>query len=158
MNSLIKTTFNNDPFSLIPTFFGDDFFRDFRDDFASRGFKKIIPRPHDFVNVKDKDGNVIGQRLSLVYTPFKKDQIKVTVLDDVLTVAIGGETKKEDKDDSGEILYRGISTQSTRFSIHLTDAVDQEAIKVHTDEGVLHIDLPFRKEPRESKQIELPVE
>ena len=157
MNSLIKQTY--DPFiGLFPSIFDDNFFADFRDNFASRGLKKIISRPHDLVNVKDADGNVIGQKLSLVYTPFKKDQIKVTMEGDMLSVSIGDEKKEETKNDSGEIVYKGISTQSTRFALKLADQIDKAAISAKAEDGMLHIDLPFlKKEVKEPKIVEISV-
>jgi len=156
MNSLIKQTL--DPFAgLFPSIFDDDFFADFRDNFASRGLKKIIQRPHDLVNVKDEKGNVVGQKLSLVYTPFKKDQIKVTVNDGMLTVSIGDEKKEEKKDENGEIVYKGISTQATRFSLKLTDQIDKAAVTAKAEDGMLHINLPFVKKAEEPKQIEISV-
>lgn len=157
MNSLIKQTY--DPFiGLFPSIFDDNFFADFKDNFASRGLKKIISRPHDLVNVKDADGNVIGQKLSLVYTPFKKDQIKVTMEGDMLSVSIGDEKKEETKNDSGEIVYKGISTQSTRFTLKLADQIDKAAISAKAEDGMLHIDLPFlKKEVKEPKIVEISV-
>jgi HSP20 family molecular chaperone IbpA len=161
MNSLVKTTTDMlDPFTgLFPSIFGDDFFADFRDNFATRGLKKIIQRPHDLTNVKDKDGNVVGQKLSLVYTPFKKDQIKVTVEGNVLSVAIGDEKKEEKQDENGEIVYKGISTQSTRFALNLTDKIDKNLINAKAEDGMLHIDLPFvKEEKKEPKAIEISVQ
>ena len=55
------------------------------------GLKSIIKRPHNLINVKDKDGNVIGQRLEMVTTPFKKEDVKITVKDNILTVRCGTE-------------------------------------------------------------------
>ena len=148
-----------DPFNgIFPSLFDDDFFADFRENFANRGLRKIISRPHDLTNVKDKDGNVVGQKLSLVYTPFKKDQIKVTVDGDTLSVAIGDEKKEEEKNADGEIVYKGISTQSTRFSLKLTDKIDKKLINATAEDGMLHIDLPFVKEEEtKPKQIEITV-
>ena len=156
MNSIMKHTF--DPFTgLFPSIFDEDFFDSFRDNFASRGLKKIISRPHNLTNVKDKDGNIIGQKLSLVYTPFKKDQIKITVNDGTLTVSIGDEQKEEKKDENGEIVYKGISSQSTRFSLQLTDQIDKTAVKATAEDGMLHIDLPFVKKAEEPKEIEIAI-
>ena len=158
MNSLVKRTTLNPFTGLFPSFFEDDFFDSFTNDFGHWGLKKIISRPHDLVNMKDEKGNVIGQKLSLVYTPFKKDQIKVTVEDDTLTVAIGDEKKEEKKDENGEIVYKGISTQATRFSIKLTDQIDKKAVTAKAEDGMLHIDLPFVKKAEEPKQIEISVQ
>lgn len=159
MNSLIKST-TFDPFAGLSLYdmFNDDFFADFRDNFATRGLKKFISRPHDLVNVKDENGNIVGQKLSLVYTPFKKDQIKVTVDDGMLSVSIGDEQKEEKKDDKGEIIYKGISTQSTHFSLKLTDKIDKAAVTAKAEDGMLHINLPFVKKQEEPKQIEISVQ
>ena len=148
-----------DPFNgIFPSLFDDDFFADFRENFANRGLRKIISRPHDLTNIKDKDGNIVGQKLSLVYTPFKKDQIKVTVDGDTLSVAIGDEKKEEEKNADGEIVYKGISTQSTRFSLKLTDKIDKKLINATAEDGMLHIDLPFVKEEEtKPKQIEIAI-
>ena len=158
MNQLVKRTLNPFTGGLFPSFFEDDFFDSFTNDFSHWGLKKIISRPHDLVNMKDEKGNVIGQKLSLVYTPFTKDQIKVTVEDDMLTVAIGDEKKEEKKDESGEIVYKGISTQVTRFSIKLTDQIDKKAVTAKAEDGMLHIDLPFVKKADEPKKIEISVQ
>lgn len=155
MNQLTKF----DPFNgIFPTLFDDDFFADFRDNFANRGLKKIISRPHDLTNVKDANGNIVGQKLSLVYTPFKKDQIKVMIDGDTLSVSIGDEKKEEKKDENGEIVYKGISTQSTRFALKLTDKIDKKLVNAQAEDGMLHIDLPFVKEEEtKPKQIEVKI-
>lgn len=159
MNTTTLMKSNVDPFAgFFPSIFNDDWFSDFRDNFASRGLKKIIQRPHDLVNVKDEDGNVVGQKLSLVYTPFKKDQIKVTVEGDLLSVSIGDEKKEEKKDENGEIVYKGISTQSTKFALKLTDQIDKKSVTAKADDGMLHIDLPFVKKAEEPKAIEISVQ
>lgn len=157
MNSIIKQSFG--PLSgLFPSIFDDDLFADFCDNFSTRGLKKIIQRPHDLVNVKDENGKVVGQKLSLVYTPFTKDQIKVAIDGDLLSVSIGGDEKKEEKkNDQGEVIYKGISTQSTRFALRLTDAIDKKAIDAKAEDGMLHIYLPFVKEDTTQKQIQIEV-
>ena len=45
----------------------------------NNGLKRLIGRPHNIVNVKDKDGNVVAQKLEVVTTPFKKNEVSVTV-------------------------------------------------------------------------------
>lgn len=145
----MKKTF--DPFTglFLPSVFDDEIFSDFRNNIANRGLKKIISRPHDLINVKDKEGNVIGQKLSLVYTPFKKDQIKVSLDGDILSVSIGDEKKVEEKVDENEIVYKGISTQSTNFVLKLTNRIDKKNINAKAEDGMLYIDLPFVKTEEE---------
>lgn len=144
-----------DIFSLANIFFPKDF-RTIRDDLSNVGLKKFISRPHNLETVRDENGNAVGQRLSLVYTPFKKDQIKVSVEGDDLMVSIGDETKEEKKDENGDILYKGISTQSTRFSLKLTDKIDKKAISAKAEEGMLFIELPFATE-KEPETIEVKI-
>lgn len=157
MYSLTNRT--NDPFedifSLANIFFPKDF-RALRDDLSNVGLKKVISRPHNLETVRDANGNVVGQRLSLVYTPFKKDQINVSVENDDLVVSIGETKNEEKKDDNGDILYKGISTQSTKFSLKLTDKIDKKAISAKAEEGMLYIDLPFASE-KEPEKIEVKV-
>lgn len=108
---------------------------------SSRGLKPIICRPHNLITKKDKDGNVIGYSIEVVYTPFKKDEVKVEVLNNVLTVRCGLENKTSDS----EMDYCGISRQSYSFTIPLSDKVDTAAITAKAEDGMLYIDLPTKK-------------
>jgi len=80
----------------------------------------------------------------------------VSVEDDNLTVSIGDEAKEEKKDENGDVIYKGISTQSTRFSLKLTDKIDKKAISAKAEEGMLYIDLPFASE-KEPETIEVKI-
>ena len=127
---------------------------------ATNGLKSLIRRPHNLVNVKDDDGNVVAQRLEVVTTPFAKDEVKVSVEGNVLTVACGA-TKKVDepkKDDdefiyNDEYIYKGISSQSYTFQVRLGNSVDKAAIKAKNIDGVLTVMLPFKKKEDEPRQI-----
>lgn len=118
---------------------------------ATNGLKSLIRRPHNLVNVKDDDGNVVAQRLEVVTTPFAKDEVKVSVEGNVLTVACG-ETNKEEKTED-EYIYKGISSQSYTFQVRLGNSVDKTAIKAKNVDGVLTVMLPFKKKEDEPKQI-----
>ena len=118
---------------------------------ATNGLKSLIRRPHNLVNVKDDDGNVIAQRLEVVTTPFAKDEVKVSVEGNVLTVACGGSNKEEKTED--EYIYKGISSQSYTFQVRLGNSVDKTAIKAKNVDGVLTVMLPFKKKEDEPKQI-----
>ena len=101
--------------------------------------------------VKDDDGNVVAQRLEVVTTPFAKDEVKVSVEGNVLTVACGGSNKEEKTED--EYIYKGISSQSYTFQVRLGNSVDKTAIKAKNVDGVLTVMLPFKKKEDEPKQI-----
>lgn len=126
----------------------------------NNGLKRLISRPHNIVNVKDKDGNITAQRLEVVTTPFKKGEVSVEVdTNNMLTVKCGKEEEIEDKapqDGDESYIYKGISTQNYTFSIKLGDNVDKEGIKAKNEDGVLVVTLPFKKkELPEVAQIEV---
>lgn len=119
----------------------------------NRGLKSIIRRPHNLITKKDENGNAISYGIDVVYTPFKRDEVKVEVLNNVLTVKCG--TENRTKDESME--YCGISQQSYEFSIPLSELIDCTAISAKAEDGILHIDLPIKK-IEEKKLIPLNIE
>ena len=114
---------------------------------------QCINRPHNLYTWKDKDGNIVGNRLSVVTTPFKKDQVHVTIEDNILTVECGNDIDEVQKE--GEIeVYHGISSQSYRFQLKLSDKIDLEKVEATNEDGILDIKLPFKPEEKEeSKKI-----
>ena len=118
----------------------------------SRGLKKWIKKPHNLITRKDENGKVIGFALEVVYTPFKKSDVKVEILDGILTVKCGSENKVKDED----MDYCGISHQSYEFSIPLSDTVDSKKISAKADDGILYINLPV-KEIKEKKEQPLQI-
>ena len=121
----------------------------------TQGLKSLIHRPHNIINMTDDSGKVVGQKLEVVTTPFKKDDVKVTIDENTLYVECGTENKEEtDKDN---YVFKGISSQSYAFAIKLNGKVDREAIKAKNSDGVLTVTLPFKKEekPRTVTSIEV---
>ena len=114
---------------------------------------QCINRPHNLYTWKDKDGNIVGNRLSVVTTPFKKDQVHVTIEDNILTVECGNDIDEVQKE--GEIeVYHGISSQSYRFQLKLSDKIDLTKVEATNEDGILDIKLPFKPEEKEeSKKI-----
>lgn len=130
----------------------------------NNGLKRLISRPHNIVNVTNKDGEPIAQRLEVVTTPFKKNEVKVSVdTNNMLTIECGSEKEIKDPlegtpmgEENDTYVYKGISTQNYTFSIKLGDNVDKEAIKAKNEDGVLVVTLPFKKkELPEVAQIEV---
>jgi len=106
----------------------------------SKGLRKIISRPHNLITRKDKDGKISSFELQVVHTPFKKSEVKVNVLDNVLSVQCGTENKIKDKD----MDYCGISHQSYQFSLPLSEQIDTKTITAHAEDGVLYVNLPVK--------------
>lgn len=124
--------------------------------FENVGLREYIRRPHNLYTHKDENGKITGYSISVVYTPAKKDDVKVTVEDNNLKVECGSENYKDEQIE--DMTYHGISSQSFMFTIPLNEAVDQDGITAKADDGVLKIDIPVKKEiPTSSKvkQIEI---
>lgn len=131
----------------------------------NNGLKRLITRPHNIVNVTNKDGEPIAQRLEVVTTPFKKNEVKVSVdTNNMLTIECGNKTEEIKNpleatpmgEENDRYVYKGISTQNYTFSIKLGDNVDKDAIKAKNEDGVLVVTLPFKKkELTEVAQIEV---
>lgn len=103
-----------------------------------------IKRPHNLVNVKDENGNIIAQKLSVVTTPFKKEDVTAQVVGDTLVVKCGSENVKDAENE--EVIFRGISAQSYEFSLKLSKTVDKNRISGENIDGVLTITLPLIRE------------
>lgn len=109
--------------------------------FQNRGLKQLIHKPHNLLTKKDKNGNIESFSLEVVYTPFKKSDVKIEIKDNILTVHCGAENKEKDE----EMIYCGISHQSYTFSLPLTKDVDITNIKAKAEDGILYITIPMKK-------------
>lgn len=110
-----------------------------------------IKRPHNLVNVKDDDGNIIAQKLTVVTTPFNKEDVKVSIVDNMLSVVCGTENKYDNINE--DIIYRGISSQSYSFALQLSPTVDKKSITAENKDGMLTINLPIKKEEEKKANI-----
>ena len=117
----------------------------------SRGLKRYIHRPHNLITKRDSDGKIKNYQLELVYTPFKKDECKVQIFDNVLTVKCGSENKVKDED----MDYCGISHQSYEFSLPLSDSIDVKAVEAKAEDGMLYITLPVKNEEVKEKEAQV---
>ena len=120
----------------------------------SKGLKRLISRPHNLITKKDANGNVESFDLEVVYTPFSKKDVKVEILDGVLTVRCGNENKVKD----AEMTYCGISHQSYEFSLPLAENIDTAKISAKAEDGILYISLPVKKaEEKKTEALQIEV-
>lgn len=118
----------------------------------TQGLKSLIHRPHNIINVKDDNGKIVAQRLEVVTTPFAKEDVKVTLEGNTLSIQCGSENKEEKEED--EYIFKGISSQSYTFSLKLGSNIDKDKIKAKNSDGILSVTLPIKaKEPEPEKQI-----
>ena len=134
-----------------------DFFANpFERKINSKGLSNIR-KPHNLTNVKNENGDIVGMKLQVVTTPFKKDDVKLTIKDDELTVRCGTENIKDAENE--DVIYRGISSQSYTFSLKLGDSVDKTAITAKNEDGVLTINLPYIVvEEKKPEEIEIKID
>lgn len=121
---------------LIPSFSSmiDNFFMD-DDGFFNGGSKKNFNFPP--VNVKETEEAFL---LEFAAPGFKKDDFKIEIKDNVLTVSSECEMEKEEKED--DYTRKEFSYTSFTRSFWLPEHPDEKKIEANYKEGVLHLTIP----------------
>lgn len=121
----------------------DNFFNEiptvFREDFASN-MKDFVP-----VNVKE---NKDGYQLELVAPGFEKNDFKVNVENNVLTISV--DKKIEVKTENEKQIRREYSFRSFKRSFTLDEKIDADHIEAKYVNGVLTLNLPRKEEVKAS--------
>lgn len=135
---------------LYPSFL-EDFFDDNWSGVASRADTGTrIPA----VNVREKDDTY---EIHVAAPGMKKEDFKLSVENNVLSVSAEEKTEKENKDQEGNFTRREFSYTSFRRSFSLPSSVDADNINAKYDNGILVLSLPKKEEakPKPPKQIEI---
>ena len=144
MNTLMKKTNGNMPattFSgLVERLFQNNTNRLFDDDFW--GFNGVSQNVNVPVNIRETDKSY---EVQLVAPGLKKDDFKVNVSGDVLTV--GFEHKEEQSQENKEDGWLRNEYQKRSFtrSFSLDDAIDANKIDAIYADGILHLTLPKKE-------------
>lgn len=131
----------------------DDIFRDF--EAVSHSMEATKGRPVNRGYLKDKNGNVTNIVLETIYTPFKKQDVDVSVTDDVLIISMGVKTDSNNLSADIEYDYKSISKKSVEMKFKLLGDVDQEKITAEAEDGVLKINIPIANVTPISRKIAL---
>ncbi|QIP11334.1 Hsp20/alpha crystallin family protein [Spirosoma aureum] len=146
MNPLMRT--NNNLPSLIENFFG----RDVNDLFnANAASVSNVPA----VNVVEHQD---GFRIEVAAPGLKKDDFKLNLNHNNLTISGYQETKKEESDKNNEkYTRREFSYSSFQRTFTLPTSVDADNIQASYTDGVLKIEIPKREEAKVKppRQIEI---
>lgn len=115
-----------------------------------RGTEKEMTIPA--VNIKEKTKSF---EIELAAPGFKKEDLKVTLEDGVLTIASEKERKTEKEE--GGYSRKEFSYSSFSRSFNLPESVDQDSLKAKFDDGVLRLTIDKNKElpKRQSKSIKI---
>ena len=143
--SLVRFT-NHEP-SLLDRFFEGDVF-----DWRNRNYSltnTTIPA----VNVKEKEA---GYELEVAAPGFEKNDFKLELDHDLLTISSEKKDEKETKEE-GQFTKREFSYQSFSRSFTLPETADGERINASYDNGVLRISIPRKEEAKQkpSRVIEI---
>lgn len=155
-------------FNRLPSLFPANVFeKDFNDIFS--GFEKLnrmnFAYPYDIYDlIKDKER--IATVIEIAAAGFKKEDCKISIKGDQLTLKLGNKTPTEelvgdDKNIDGEGITRQyvskrIANRTAQISWTLYKDVDQKNIKVKYTDGILKITLPIKQpEKPEENFIEI---
>jgi HSP20 family protein len=133
-NSFFDDNLFNDIFSLSPTFF---------------------PRTANVgrVNIVENDDNYTFQ---VIVPGFKKDDINVTLENDVLTISSEMEDTKEDVTDN--MIHKEYYKTSFKRSFYVPDDVDKNKIDAKMENGILNITFDkIKKEEKKDNKISIEV-
>lgn len=129
-------------------------FSSFFDDFFGKDYMKNITTGTTVpaVNVKESEKQF---NIELAAPGMKKEDFKIDVDHNVITISSEKEEKTEETED-GKYTRREYSFQSFARSFSLPDSVDGDKVKATYKDGVLDIVLPKKKDaPVKKKQIEI---
>lgn len=126
---------------ILPSYF-DDFFRPWNEWFNNEGFMgKTINVPA--VNIAETTN---GFDLSLAVPGMKKDDFKIDVDGNMLTISCQKEEKKEEKD--AKFTRKEFNYSSFSRCFTLPEEVNKEKIDAHYEDGVLKLSLPKKEEAK----------
>lgn len=127
----------------MPSFF-DDFFRPWNEVFDSGSFwGRVMTMPA--VNITENKDNYL---VALAVPGMKKDDFKIDVDGNMLTISSEKEENKEDKEK--RFTRREYSYYSFSRSFTLPEEVNKEKIEAVYEDGILKLTLPRREEARKA--------
>lgn len=127
---------NNDMFPALSSFFDDFLFNDQ----GSR--ESTLPS----INVKESNDDYL---LEVAAPGMKKDDFKIELNDDVLTISSEKQQTNEEKDSEGNYTRREFSYQSFTRSFTLpSQKIMGDNIQAKYTDGILYITIPKREEAK----------
>lgn len=129
---------------LFPSLF-DDFFKPWNEIFGNGG--SLIPRSLTVpaVNITDEKDEY---KVSLAAPGLKKDDFKIDVEGNLLTISCEKEEKKEEKEKRHTRREYNYTSFSRSFT--LPEDVKQDKIEAHYTDGVLQLSLPKKEEAKKA--------
>jgi len=149
MNSMVRS--NNTLFPTIPSLFDDFFTRDWLD--SSLANWKVSGATLPAANVKESNDDF---QIEVAAPGMTRDDFKVELDNNVLTISSEREEKNEQKDEKGNYTRREFSYQSFQRSFSLPESkVLGDKISARYSDGILYVTVPKSEEAKvkPAKQI-----
>ena len=146
MNTLMRKTNGNgnvpgSPFSgLVDKIFQDNLNHFFNDDFW--GFRGLEQQAQVPANIRETD---TSYELELVAPGLKKDDFKVNVNGDQLTVSLEQQEENDQENKKEGWVRREYKTRSFSRSFNLGEKVETSKITAEYTNGILHLTLPKKE-------------
>ena len=132
---------SNSLFPSVPSFFDDFFTKDLFDwSTTNSAYGSSLPA----VNIKEDDNNF---EVEVAVPGMKKEDFRIELENDVLTVSSEKEENTESEDSSYKRREFRYASFKRTFSLP-ENKVDSEKVNAKYTEGVLHITLPKREEAK----------
>lgn len=136
------------PTRLLPSFLDDDTFN-FPSTMLERNWPSIFNnsffRNGDTVPAVNIKENGKTFELELAAPGYKKEDLKVNLNDNVLTISSEQKSEKEEKGEKGDYTRREYSYRSFSRSFTLPENADGDNVKASYENGILKLSIPKTK-------------
>lgn len=135
---------------MLPSIFGEGLF----DDWMSFPFRSMVgdadrklygKRAGLVMQTDLRDNGENGYELLVDLPGFKKDQVKIELLNGHLSISAEKGLESEEKDKNGKIIHQERYSGAMRRTFYVGDHVKEEDIKAKFEDGVLKIEFPKEK-------------
>ena len=147
---------------MMPSFFGENLFDDFMNDFAFPAFEDVDKELYGKhaknlmkTDVKDTEN---GYEVDIDLPGFKKDEIQMKLEDGMLTISAAKGLDKDEKDKKGKYVRRERYAGSLSRSFYVGDNVTVEDIHPKYENGILSFNVPKEQEKIEPKSKYIAIE
>ncbi len=140
MNAIAKTPKNT---GFLPLHFFENFFNNSFPDIWADGLVETVPS----VNIVEGKDNF---KVELAAPGLSKDDFKIDVDDNLMTISAEKETSKTDEKE-GKTFRREYNYSSFSRSFTLPESIEANKIVANYKDGILTLDLP-RKEEKKKKE------
>lgn len=128
-----------------------DFFN--ADDFFDRNWLSKWEKDFPAVNIAEDEKNY---SIEVVAPGFKKEDFKLKVEDDILTISAESKSERKENGNGKEYTRREYSYNSFTRSFRLPDDVKDDSIAASYRDGILNLELPKSKvQVKASKEISI---